>query len=163
MPTYQTSLPRAFLGLLAGALVGAALVACMSLWGTPLSELRQRGFSDWRFVFLYALPIWMIGLALVAPLPWLFLHLRNLRSWTVAAAAGAILTFIAVLAILTYGFGFVSPGNFSASTSGGATWIDGHLTARGWTEAAVFALAVAAIGAAVGLVIARVAYRRVAS
>jgi hypothetical protein len=163
MPTYQTSLPRAFLGLLAGALVGAALVACVSLWGTSIAELGQRGFSDWSFVFLYALPIWAIGLALVAPLPWFLLHRRNVRSWTVAAAAGAILTFIAILAILTYGFGIVSPGDFSASSSGGATWINGRLTARGWTEAAAFALAMAPIGAAVGLVIARVAYRGVSS
>lgn len=163
MPTYQTSLPRAFLGLLAGALVGAALVACVSLWGTPLAELRQRGFSDFRFVFLYALPIWAVGLAVVAPLPWLILHRWNVRSWTAAAAAGAILTFIVVLAILTYGFGLVSPGNISAGGSGGATWVDGRLTPRGWLEAAAIALALAAIGAAVALVVARVAYRRVAS
>jgi hypothetical protein len=161
MHIYATSLPRAGLGLVVGALAGAALVAFWGLWGLSLSDLREHGLRTWFFAFSSAVFVWAVGLFVVAPLPWLVLHRMNVRSWLGAAALGAVLTFVAVVAITTYGFGLGSPGTFSAGDSGGPTWIDGRLTAHGWAEIGKFALACSVIGALVGLIVARVAYRRV--
>lgn len=158
---YETTLPRAALGLAAGAVAGAILVA---LWfvldNTDLQSLRQYGLSDGLYAFVPALLVWGGGLLLVATLPWLVLHRRQMRSPPVAVVLGTVLTFLAVLAITTRGFGLFDVGDFSAADNGGPTWIDGRLTAHGWAEALKAALVFCPFGAMVALVVWRTAYRR---
>ena len=158
---YETTLPRTVLGFAAGTLAGAILVALWAvLDGTDLQSLRQYGLRDGLYVFVPALFLWGGGLLLVATLPWLVLHRRQMRSPPVAVVLGTVLTFLTVLAITTRGFGLWDIGSFSAADNGGATWIDGRLTAHGWAEALKAALVFCPLGAIVALVVWRTAYRR---
>jgi hypothetical protein len=158
---YETTLPRAALGLAAGAVAGAILVALWAaLDGRDLQSLSQYGVRDALFVFVPALLVWGVGLLLVATLPWLVLHRRQMRSPLVAVVFGTVITFLAVVAITTRGFGLFDVGGFSAADSGGPTWIDGRLTAHGWAEALKAALVLCPLGAMVALVVWRTAYRR---
>jgi hypothetical protein len=111
-------------------------------------------------VFTYASVIWFAGLCLAAPLPWAILHHYKMRSWPIAVAIGAILTFIVVLGLVTKGFNlFVVAEGFSASDDGGPTWVNGRITSHGWVEALKVALMCSIAGAMVGAVVWRVAYR----
>ena len=161
MATYTTSLPRAAMGLAAGIVTGAAFVALWSLVGaSDFDVVILRGAL---VVFVYAAVVWAIGLVVVAAVPWAFLHHYGYRNWPVAIALGATLTFIVVSGFLTNGFGaYVGSGNFSAADNGGATWVDGRLTAHGWREAFIFAAICSVAGAVVGFVVWRTAYRRAA-
>ena len=115
-------------------------------------------------VFVYAAVVWAIGLVAVAAVPWAFLHHYGYRNWPVAVALGAILTFIVVSGFLTNGFGaYAGSGGLSAADNGEPTWVDGRLTAHGWSEALIFAAICSTAGAIVGLVVWRTAYRRAGS
>ena len=160
MVTYTTSLPRAALGIAAGVITGAALV---TLWDrVGVSGIHEYWLRDALFIFTYAAVVWAAGVLVVALVPWAFLHHYGLRGWPVAVTLGAVLTFIVVCGFLTNGFGaYVASGNFSAADNGGPTWVSGRLTSHGWGEAIRFAAICSAMGAVVGLVVWRTAYRRV--
>lgn len=159
MAAYTTSLPRAAMGVAAGTMTGATLIALWSLVGaSDFNAVLLRGAL---VVFVYAAVLWAIGLVVVAAVPWAFLHHCGYRSWLVAVVLGAILTFVVVSAVLTNGFGaHAGTGNFSAADSSGPTWVNGRLTAHGWSEALIFAAICSAAGIIVGFVVWRAAYRR---
>jgi hypothetical protein len=134
---YHTTLARAALALLVGTIVGALLTSgymVVAELGHPVPSFTAaiRGSAE---IFPYAVIAWAMGLGLIAPVPWLILHRRKLRSWPVAAGLGAVLAFLVAL-----------PGPVVL-----------HLPA-------IAALAVASFfglfGAIVGIVVWRVAYRR---
>lgn len=129
---------------------------------TDVGYLLEYGPRHAAIYFVYAAVIWAVGLVLAASWPWAILHRLNIRGWQAAAALGTMLTFLVTLAVLTNGFGAIGTFAFSAADSQGPTWIDGRLTAHGWANAVDFAATCAAIGACVGLVVWRVAYRRAA-
>lgn len=164
---YTTSLPRAALGLTAGAITGAGLVVLWHLWesalGFGLSYALTDGVRQGTTIFAVALAVWTVGLiALGLPLWWL-LHRRGWRHWAVAAAAGAALTFVAFLGMQTRLFDLLPPpadATYSASDAGGPTVIDNRRTAHGWWVAFEAALAFGAGGIPVALVVWRIAYRR---
>lgn len=159
MAAYTTNLPRAAMGLAAGIVTGATLVALWSLVGA--SEIDTVLLRGALVVFAYAAVVWAAGLIVVAAVPWAILHHYEYRNWPVAVALGAILTFIVVSGFLTNGLGtYAGSGNFSAADSGGSTWVDGQLTTYGWREAFIFAAICSAAGAVVGFVVWRTAYRR---
>jgi hypothetical protein len=158
---YTTNLPRAALAIVVGTFVGAILVALWSFWGnSDLQYLREYWQRDALIVFSYAAFVWATGLIIVAPWPWAILHCNGRRSWWIAIALGAILTFVVALGLITHGFNlFVVADGFSASDNAGPTWIDGRLTRHGWVEACQFALICSALGGFVGLAMWRTAYR----
>lgn len=159
MATYTTTVARAVMGLTAGTLTGAAVIAVWSLVGANTVDAVLLGGA--LVVFVFAAVMWAMGLIIVAAVPWAILHHYGYRSWPAAAALGAILTFIVVTGFMTNGFGAVAgSGGLSAADSGGPTWVDGRLTAYGWSQALVFAAICSAAGAIVGLVVWRTAYRR---
>jgi len=166
--SYTTRPSRAALGLIAGAVTGAALVVLWHLWesalGFGLSYALTDGARQGTTIFAVALAVWAAGLvALGLPLWWL-LHRRGWRHWAVAAAAGAALTFAAFLGMQTRAFDLLPPpadSSFSASDAGGPTVIDNVRTAHGWRVAVEAALAFGAgAGIPVALAVWRVAYRR---
>jgi hypothetical protein len=158
---HETSLLRAALALAVGTLTGASLVTLFAVL-TDLEYFREYGLQTdaASLVFTYAATAWAAGLCLIAPLPWAILHRYGKRSWWIAMAFGTILTFVVALGLMTKGFNlFVLVDGFSASDSGGPTWIDGQLTRHGWVEALIVALACSVAGALVGFVVWRIAYR----
>ena len=159
MGAYTTSLPRAAMGIAAGVMTGAAFVALWSLVG--VSAIHPYLLRDALTIFAFAAVVWAAGLIAVAAVPWAILHHYEHRSWPVAVALGAVLTFVVVFGFLTNGFGaYVRSGNISAADSGGPTWVNGRLTAHGWMEAFIFAAICSAAGAVVGFAVWRTAYRR---
>ena len=158
---HTTNLPRAALAIVVGTIVGAILVALWSFWGnTDLQYLREYWHRDALIVFSYAAFVWAAGLIVVAPGPWAILHYNGMRSWWIAIALGAILTFVVAFGLITRGFNlFVVSDGFSSSDNGGPIWIDGRLTPHGWAEASQFALICSALGSIVGLAVWRTAYR----
>lgn len=159
MSTYSTNLTRAIFGIVAGAMTGAILVTLWSFVG--MTRFDEHWLRHALAIFTYAAGVWAAGLILVAPVPWFILHRCGLRSWPMSLALGLTLTFVVVLGLLTNGFGAVaSPSGLSAADNGGPTWTDGRLTPHGWFEAFQFAAMCGAVGAAVGLAVWRVAYRR---
>ena len=145
-------------------ITGASLVTLWFLSGvTDLQWLRQYGLQNGLLIFAYAACVWAAGLILVASVPWAILHYNEKRSWRVAVALGALLTFVVTFGLITNGFGLIVSGNFSAGDAGGPAWVDSRLTLHGWADAFQTALVCSAAGALVGLVVWRTAYRRVQS
>jgi len=162
MDAYETSLPRAALGIAMGTIAGASLVTLFAVL-TDIEYFREYGRQTdaGLLIFIYAAFVWGAGLILVAPVPWAILHHYEKRTWPVAVALGIFLTFAVVLGLITNGFGLiVASGGFSAADNGGPTWIDGRLTRHGWAEAVKVALACSVAGALVGFLVWRTAYRR---
>jgi uncharacterized protein DUF3592 len=140
---YETSLPRVALGLAAGAIVGAALT--MPLGFDDIGDLQDLpGLKAALVIFAGLAALWAAGLVLFASLPWLILHRKGKRSWGNAVALGTVLTFMVTLGLLTQAF---------ARSDGGPGTIDGRLA---------FALFCGLVGAIVGAVVWRTAYRRAA-
>ena len=160
---YETSIARAGLGLSAGALVGTLLVAAIFVL-TDLDYFREWGLKTGTImiILIYAGFFWVLGLLVAAPVPWLILHRLGYRGPFAAVVMGLGLTFLVTLGLLTSGFGLLGDSGHSASDSGGATWVNGVLTAHGWFEAARMSGWVALFGLPVALVVWRVAYRRTA-
>ena len=158
---HEASLPRAALALAVGTLTGASLVTLFAIL-TDLEYFREYGRQTDAalLVFIYAATIWAAGLWLVAPLPWAILHRYTKRTWSTAVTFGIVLTFVVALGLFTKGFNmFGVVEGFSASDSGGPTWVDGRLTQHGWVEAIKVALACSVAGALVGFAVWRIAYR----
>jgi hypothetical protein len=111
--------------------------------------------------FLISFVILLIGLAFCGAPVWLVLHATGRRRWQNAVVAGALVPFIVSLAFTTRFFTGRASGQWSYYGNGGDHWIDGKITMFGITMALQSAAQLAAIGALVGLVIWRVAYRRI--
>ncbi len=176
-PPYQTSLLRAVLGLVVGAVVGAAMIMTSALidrynlYGTlhpkfnfealNLSEADYKTLSETYHggdlhIFTTAFALWVIGLLAFGILPWWLLHRRNIRSWQAALVLGFFLTFSLSLSVGLYP---LSSG-FSAWDSGGATVENGKRTPHGWRVLFSDSVTFGALGGLVGIVIWRTAYRR---
>lgn len=140
---YETSLPRVALGLAAGAIVGAAFI--MPLGFDDIGDLQDLpGLKAALVIFAGLAALWAAGLMLFASLPWLILHRKGKRSWGNAVVLGTMLSFVVTLGLVTQAF---------ARSDGGPGTIDGRLA---------FALLCGLIGAIVGAVVWRTAYRRAA-
>jgi hypothetical protein len=160
---HEASLLRVALAIAVGTMTGASLVTLFAVL-TDLEYFREYGHQTDAalLVFTYAAFVWGAGLCLFAPVPWAILHHYEKRSWPVAVALGTILTFLVALGLVTKGFDlFGAADGFSASDSGGPTWVDGRLTRHGWVEALKVALACSVAGILVAFVVWRTAYRTV--
>jgi hypothetical protein len=126
----------------AGAIVGAALITPLGF--DSFGDLQDlEGLKAALVIFAMLAGLWAVGLVLFASLPWLILHRKGKRSWGSAVALGTVLSFVVTLGLLTQAL---------ARSDGGPGTIDGRLA---------FALVCGLIGAIVGAVVWRTAYRRV--
>ena len=166
---YKTTPFRAASALLVGALVGSATVIVGVLG--PMAFLKsdaggliggpwQRGIMLLTWVGGISLVAFGIGLTVLAIPAWWALHRAGRRNWSHALILGVCLS-LAVCIVLSL-VQFVGPGSdiaYSAWDSGGATVIDGKLTAHGWAERVKGAAWVTIAGAFAALTVWRVAYR----
>jgi len=130
--THDTTTGRAILAMLVGALVGGNLSMGLLIAGFGAPEPGQT-FQIWLIMQGY----WLGGILIFAAIPFVLMHISNLRQWYG-------MTFIGVVSMvmLSY-YAFTGTG---ASTGNGPGSIS---------------IMLAGIGGLVGWVIWRVAYRRV--
>jgi hypothetical protein len=142
---YETSLDRAGLALGAGGLVGGIFASALVLVGagpTPLSVAL--GFAMGTVITA------MAALAVAGPL-WLIAHVLGRRGPVSAVLIGALAGFALFLGGQTYFYGlFAMPPT------------DSQTLMFRWISAAATSLILASLSALIGLVMWRVAYRRIA-
>lgn len=141
---YQTSLDRAGLAIGFAGLIGAALSVVLTVAGghaAPLAILAAIVLG-W---LLSVLAITAVG----API-WLVMHVNGRRGPGHAMLIGGVIGFLLLLFGQTYGFGFAD-----------APPIDPRTLLFRWASAAATSLIFAAITAATGYAMWRIAYRRV--
>lgn len=126
--TYNTTIGRSILAMLAGALVGGNLSMAFLIagFGPPAAG---DGLQIWLIMQAY----WLGGVIILALTPFVLFHFSDLRRWYAMTALG----MLTMVSISLYAFKGLGAGSSLAM--------------------------LAAIGGAVGWVIWRVAYRRVAS
>ena len=140
---YETSLDRAGLALGAGGLLGGLFATALVLIGDTPGPLKLLlGFV------LGALITAMAAVAVAGPL-WLVAHAFGRRGPFMAALVGAVAGFALFLGGQTYGFGLFTMPPTDVQT----------LMFR-WISAAATSVILAAMSALIGLVMWRVAYRR---
>ena len=141
---YDTSIDRAGLALGAGGLMGGTIASILVAIGGPPSPLGiVVGFV------IGAMITAMTVIAVAAPL-WLVVHAIGRRGPGTAALVGAAAGFALFLGGQTYGFGlFAMPAT------------DARTLMFRWISAVATSVILAALSALIGLVMWRVAYRRV--
>jgi len=159
---HETNAARIVLSLSLGMIAGASAITGYYLYSVGrvlgLQHLQEYGLCKGLSVFKFALVLWTGGLILFAGLPWWLLHRRRYRKWWSAAMLGFGLTFVLPLGLGLYAS--LTGGNYSTWESGRATVLGGIRTPYGWQVLFLDALKFGALGAFVGLVIWRIAYRR---
>lgn len=141
---YETSLSRIGYSIAAGGIIAGAITALL-LWaggqhspfGLVVGWLIGASFSA-------------IGIVSVAGPLWLVLHLAQRRGPWAAAATGLFTALLMFVGAQTYGFGL-----FSAPVS------DGRTLMFRWISAGATGLTLAVLAMLIGLVMWRIAYRRV--
>lgn len=171
-PAYVTTTGRAALALLVAAILGPLLLTISEI---VFSAARGGAVSlaeGWNsiaapFAAVIA-PFFAIFLLFVGFPAWLALDLTGRRSWRWLAATGALLGF-AVSLWLTVTIRFVPSPRHSEGFRGGLVFdykdaivaTPAGITAHGWWTAFVESLPPALACALLGLVIWRIAYRRI--
>jgi len=162
---YETTPGRVILALLAGAMVGACLVAASSILSMELYSSNDPKLLELIWLGLFvgngAFVIFAVGLSLVGGPAWLLLHNLGWRGWPEAIAVGILLTFAASLCLQS-GWPLPPPtkSTYSADDSGGPLIINNIVTAHGWTIFVQQSMQLSIVGGIVGLTIWRIAYRR---
>jgi hypothetical protein len=162
--TQQTRALRVIIAVLVGTAFAAVLEA---VW-VSIELRRAAGFvhtnqyvaGKAREVFVYAYIIYFVGIVFFGLPVWRFLHTSGRRTWQYALLSGAFVPFIVYMGLATGFFTGHANGNWSYYGNGGDHWIDGVITLFGIKIALINAAKLAGIGALIGLVIWRVAYRR---
>jgi len=141
---YDTTLDRAGLSLVAGGLAGGVAASILVAIGGPPSLLAiLTGFVIGVVITA------MAAVAVAGPL-WIVAHALHRRGPGTAALVGAISGFALFLGGQTYGFGlFAMPAT------------DARTLMFRWISAIATSLILAALSAGIGLVMWRVAYRRI--
>jgi hypothetical protein len=149
----ETTLGWASIGLFAGAVVGTVLVGLLfAVLGVVEGGSIASVVQVVLVVTFYGLFVWLAGLAVIGAPGWWILHSLGARCQQAAMIYGGALLLIINLSL---------PAliGHSAEDSGGPTVINGQLTAHGWVQQLKTAIPMALIGAAVGWVVAKIAYR----
>ena len=140
---YETTIDRTGLALAAGsALAGGIGLALLLLGGQrdPLNLLE-----GWLIVSLFA----AVAITAVGGPIWLALHIAGHRRAWHAALVGATTTMLIFVGAQTYGFGALDPPA-----------IDGRAWLFRWLSALASSAILAALAAAIGGLMWRIAYRR---
>lgn len=148
--------------IVAGALIGGVIITLH--WLITVARalgpafVFGKGAGGALIVFMGAFLAWLAGLILIGGPIWWLLHRHHLHGWRAAALAAFAATFAAglILAIPLPHKG----GAFREADRGGVLVENDQLTAYGWLKAAEGALLLSFVGAAAGLAVWRVAYRR---
>ncbi|MEO8925703.1 MAG: hypothetical protein ABI306_00950 [Caulobacteraceae bacterium] len=149
-----------------GLLAATGTISTASGWrDNPALGPHSLGQAIFSATFVFALWAFNVGLflTLFAALPWAILHRLGLRSWWIAPLAGLTVAFCVAFTVTTsIGQDY---GVHGSSIDGKPTMTDGHLTAFGVSlynpmAGARAGLGAGAVGAGVGLLIWRIAYRR---
>lgn len=169
----QTTLKRACLTLALCVILIALVMALGTAYGWlanpalgPQSLLEAIG----AFLFVFALWTLYVGVffAVFAGIPWAALHLIGFRSWWIAPLAGFAVAFALASYLTTQGGHSYPELRTSTWIQGQATMIDGKLTPYGQSlygpeAAALNGVLFGAVGAVVGFILWRIAYRRPSS
>ncbi len=152
--SFETSPLRVVLGLLSGAIVGGAVFWAGALIVDPGPIAQSMELAQFLSLSVATGVIWLAGLLVLACPFWLILHRLKNRGPLSAIALGAGLSFLFFFGAVTNWFGLNAPGvPIGAASLLSMDWRRG-LEAAGWMTP---------LGALVGLVVWRVAYRRVAT
>lgn len=161
---YETTPGRVIVSIIYGALLGAGIICGVDLWGAYLTHGKdyfvQYDLFKANDIFIVAFLVWVTSISLCGGPVWWWLHRKRLRQLWVAAVAGAIIPFVVTFAISTQLFTGRMSGLSSSSSDGGQKWKDGVLTTFGWQMAFEGALTYGVMGAIIGCLIWRLAYRR---
>lgn len=166
----QTTLKRALLTL--GLCV--ILIASVMALGTASSWLANPALGPQNALgavsaFLFVLALWTFNIgvffAVFAGIPWAVFHLIGFRSWWIAPLAGFAVAFAIAFYMTTQGGQSYPELQTSTWIQGRATIIDGRLTPYGQSlygpEAAIRnGVLFGAVGAVIGFILWRIAYRR---
>lgn len=145
-PIYETSPDRAGLALAIGGVLGGLLVVALVAFGA-----QQHNPFALMLAFVLGTVFSALAIAFVAGPVWLILHLAGRRGLIHAALVGVLVALIAFLFGQTYGFGLAD-----------MPITDERTLAFRWLSAAATSAILACIAGAIGIVMWRVAYRRVA-
>jgi hypothetical protein len=162
--TQRTRASRVIIAVLVGTAFAAVLeavwVAIELRRAVGVLHTNQYVAGKAREVFSYACIIYFVGIVFFGLPVWRVLHTTGRRTWQYAFLAGAFVPFIVYLAFATGFFTGRADGNWSYYGDGGKHWVDGAITMFGVRMALINAAQLAGIGALIGLVIWRAAYRR---
>ena len=163
--TQETRFSRVILAVFVGATVGASLDAASYLfhvydWRSS-EHFAEFAVSRLQIAFVYSYFGLLVGISLFGLPVWTVLHKTGRRRWQHAAITGALVPFVIYLALATRLFTGRASGHWSYFGEGGDQWIDGEMTRFGLMIAIKSASQIAFLGVFIGLVIWRVAYRRV--
>jgi len=141
---YETSLDRIGLAIGTGGLIGGAIAALLTMISGESSPLGI-------LVALAAGTVMTaLGITALAIIPWTFLHMNGRRGPVSAALLGGVIGFVLFLGGQTSGYGlFVMP------------LMDSRTLFFRWASGIATSVVMAAITAGVGVVMWRVAYRRI--
>lgn len=140
---YDTTIDRAGLALGAGSALAGILVLGLLLLGGQRAPLNL--LSGWLIGSVFS----GIAITAVAGPVWLVLHVAGLRRAWYAALVGALTAMTIFVGAQTYGFGLLAMPEMDART----------LLFR-WLSAVASSAILAAIAAAIGAIMWRIAYRR---
>lgn len=163
-PISEVTWGSALLGLLSGALAGTGLSVIWRL--SYLWELRGvKSFVAWTIEAaclsgLLLFPVWTMGLAILAGVPWLVLRRIRRGSALALIAVSAGLAALGQICYFGIAFGHLQNGGFSVADGGGPTWLNGALTPHGWQTAIVSAITSGAMVGAATFVAWRVSHRK---
>jgi hypothetical protein len=168
---YVTTFPRALLALLVGALVGALaflleLGVLLALRPSKLSEMTEYvGTTNSDLIMLIALAALVFfagGLLLIGAPVWWILHRLGHRQWFYAAGLGAVLGSAGFILMSLWNpeWPALSLVSFMTEEFGGLTARNGQLSGEGWSALFRGAIGIAVAGAAAGLGLWKIAYRR---
>ena len=158
MTAYMLKLHRIPFAIGTGAIAGAAVVAGWFVeWRYVFDPAtRLQAFEATPLVFLFALVLWALGLAVIGGPAWVYLHRRGRISPANALSLGLGATFVVTLALNH----LLTSGVVSLTQDGHSLIEHGRRTPYGlfklWSDSVFLSL----LGGVVGTVVWRVAYRR---
>ncbi len=115
--THNTTIKRAILALLLGALVGGNLSLGLLIAGFGPPAPGQI-WQIWLTMQLY----WAAGIVIFALIPFVLLHFSNLRQWYAMTALG-VLTMVSLSLYAFKGIGSVGAVLMLATTGGAVGWV----------------------------------------
>jgi hypothetical protein len=168
---YVTTLPRALLALLGGAVLGAItflleLAVLLALRPSKLAELNDYvGTTSVELIVLVAVFafVFFAGGLLIAGAPvWWLLHRMGRREWFYALGVGAALAAAGYVGMVMWNpeWPALSLISFLTEEFGGLTASNGALNGEGWEALVRGAIGIGIAGALAGLTLWRIAYRR---
>lgn len=141
---YETAIDRVGLAIGAGGLMGGAIVALMMAFAGPIAV------GTLMIALLVGSLMTALAITALAAIPWAIMHAAGRRGPLGAALLGGIIGFVLFLAGQTYGFGlFEMPV------------MDSRTLLYRWASGMATSLVMAAMSGGIGVVMWRVAYRRV--